>query len=174
MGVSKSSALLVFTRCEDLKIINGPTPVIHGDDDQLVPIADSAGRSQLSSRKKNSNVYEKFLHGMRTTHAGLVNQALLAFMGGYSGVSNDPGELNADRYCAAWGSNVCPQSAQTRRNTKARRDACPIGTLITVQLALTGATPPVLSSPGTVPAQRASAVAAPFIRKDPSLSRKRQ
>jgi non-heme chloroperoxidase len=67
---------------EDLKIINVPTLVMHGDDDQIVPIADSAPLSAKLLKKGKLKVYEKFPHGMCTTHADVVNPELLAFIAG--------------------------------------------------------------------------------------------
>ncbi|HEY5929790.1 MAG TPA: alpha/beta hydrolase [Burkholderiales bacterium] len=64
---------------EDLKIINVPTLVMHGDDDQVVPIADSAFLSSKLLKKSTLKVYEKFPHGMCTTHADVINPDLLAF-----------------------------------------------------------------------------------------------
>jgi non-heme chloroperoxidase len=68
----------------DLKTINVPTLVMHGDDDQIVPIADSALLSVKLLKKGKLKVYEKFPHGMCTTHADLVNPELLAFIAGQS------------------------------------------------------------------------------------------
>ena len=65
---------------EDLKIIDVPTLVMHGDDDQIVPIADSALLSAKLLKKATLKVYEKFPHGMCTTHADAVNPDLLAFV----------------------------------------------------------------------------------------------
>jgi non-heme chloroperoxidase len=65
---------------EDLKIITVPTLVMHGDDDQIVPIADSALLSAKLLKNGTLKVYEKFPHGMCTTHADVVNPALLAFI----------------------------------------------------------------------------------------------
>jgi non-heme chloroperoxidase len=65
---------------EDLKRIDVPTLVMHGDDDQIVPIADSAPLSAKLLRKGTLKVYEKFPHGMCTTHADVVNPELLAFI----------------------------------------------------------------------------------------------
>ena len=67
---------------DDLKTINVPTLVMHGDDDQIVPIADSALLSSKLLKKGTLKVYEKFPHGMCTTHADVVNPALLAFIAG--------------------------------------------------------------------------------------------
>ena len=65
---------------EDLKIIDVPTLVMHGDDDQIVPIADSAMLSVKLLKKGTLKVYEKFPHGMCTTHADVVNPDILAFI----------------------------------------------------------------------------------------------
>ena len=65
---------------EDLKSIDVPTLVMHGDDDQIVPIADSAPLSAKLLRKGTLKVYEQFPHGMCTTHADVVNADLLAFI----------------------------------------------------------------------------------------------
>jgi non-heme chloroperoxidase len=65
---------------EDLKAIDVPTFVMHGDDDQIVPIADSALLSVKLLTKGTLKVYEKFPHGMCTTHADVINPDLLAFI----------------------------------------------------------------------------------------------
>jgi non-heme chloroperoxidase len=65
---------------EDLKRIDVPTLVMHGDDDQIVPIADSALLSSKLLRKATLKVYHGFPHGMCTTHADVVNPELLAFI----------------------------------------------------------------------------------------------
>jgi non-heme chloroperoxidase len=67
---------------DDLKIINVPTLVMHGDDDQIVPIADSALLSIKLLKNGKLKVFEKFPHGMCTTHADVVNPELLAFIAG--------------------------------------------------------------------------------------------
>jgi len=64
----------------DLKTIALPTLVMHGDDDQIVPIADSALLSSKLLKNGTLKVFEKFPHGMCTTHADVVNPALLAFI----------------------------------------------------------------------------------------------
>jgi fermentation-respiration switch protein FrsA (DUF1100 family) len=46
---------------------------VHGDDDQIVPIADSALLSSKLLEKATLKVYEKFPHGMCTTHAEVIN-----------------------------------------------------------------------------------------------------
>ena len=65
---------------EDLKIIDVPTLVMHGEDDQIVPIADSAPLSAKLLKNGTLKVYEKFPHGMCTTHADVINPDLLAFI----------------------------------------------------------------------------------------------
>jgi non-heme chloroperoxidase len=67
---------------EDLKIIDVPALVMHGDDDQIVPIANSAPLSAKLLKKGVLKVYEKFPHGMCTTHADVVNPDMLAFIKG--------------------------------------------------------------------------------------------
>jgi len=67
---------------EDLKIIDIPTLVMHGDDDQIVPIADSALLSIKLLKNGTLKVYKKLPHGMCTTHADVVNPDLLAFIKG--------------------------------------------------------------------------------------------
>jgi non-heme chloroperoxidase len=67
---------------EDLKIIDVPTLVMHGDDDQIVPIADSAPLSAKLLRNGTLKIYKTFPHGMCTTHADVVNADLLAFVKG--------------------------------------------------------------------------------------------
>ena len=65
---------------EDLKIIDVATLVMHGDDDQIVPIADSALLSVKLLKNVTLKVYETFPHGMCTTHADVVNPDILAFI----------------------------------------------------------------------------------------------
>jgi len=65
---------------EDLKSITVPTLVLHGDDDQIVPIADSALLSAKLLRAGTLKVYEKLPHGRCTTHADVVNADILAFI----------------------------------------------------------------------------------------------
>ena len=67
---------------EDLKAIAVPTLVMHGDDDQVVPIANSAPLSAKLLKCGTLKIYEKFPHGMCTTHADVINSDLLAFMKG--------------------------------------------------------------------------------------------
>ncbi|EJJ25289.1 putative hydrolase or acyltransferase of alpha/beta superfamily [Rhizobium sp. CF142] len=64
---------------EDLKSIEVPTLVMHGDDDQIVPIADSAPLSAKLLKNATLKIYEGLPHGMATTHADVVNADLLSF-----------------------------------------------------------------------------------------------
>src|SRR5688500_5300053 len=64
----------------DLKGIDLPTLVMHGDDDQVVPIADSAALSAKLLKNGTLKVYEKLSHGMCTTHSDIINRDLLAFI----------------------------------------------------------------------------------------------
>ena len=64
---------------DDLKAITVPTLVLHGDDDQVVPI-DAAGRLSVKLLKNGTlKVYPGFPHGMLTVHADVLNPDLLAF-----------------------------------------------------------------------------------------------
>jgi non-heme chloroperoxidase len=65
---------------EDLQAIDIPTFVMHGDDDQIVPIADSALLSAKLLKNGTLTIYEKYPHGMCTTHAEVINRDLLAFI----------------------------------------------------------------------------------------------
>lgn len=64
---------------EDLKKIDVPTLVMHGDDDQIVPIDNSARLAVKLLKNGTLKVYEGFPHGMLTTHADVLNADLLAF-----------------------------------------------------------------------------------------------
>ncbi|MDP3748272.1 MAG: alpha/beta hydrolase [Phenylobacterium sp.] len=64
---------------EDLKKIDVPVLLMHGDDDQIVPIADSALLGIKLLKKGELKVYEGLPHGMATTHADIINRDLLAF-----------------------------------------------------------------------------------------------
>jgi non-heme chloroperoxidase len=65
---------------EDLQMIDVPVLVLHGDDDQVVPIADSALLSSKLLKKGKLKVYPGLPHGMCTTHADIVNPEILAFI----------------------------------------------------------------------------------------------
>lgn len=65
---------------EDLKTINVPTLVMHGDDDQIVPIANSALKAVKLLKKGTLKVYKGYSHGMLTVNADVLNADLLAFI----------------------------------------------------------------------------------------------
>jgi len=65
---------------EDLKAIDVPVLVMHGDDDQIVPIADSALLSAELLKNATLKVHQGLPHGMCTTHADIINPDLLAFV----------------------------------------------------------------------------------------------
>ncbi len=65
---------------EDLKKIEMPTLVMHGDDDQIVPYADSAALSIKLLRNGTLKTYKGLPHGMCTTHPDIINADLLAFI----------------------------------------------------------------------------------------------
>ena len=65
---------------EDLKKITVPVLVMHGDDDQIVPYADSAPLSAKLLRNGTLKTYKGFPHGMPTTQAETINADLLAFI----------------------------------------------------------------------------------------------
>jgi non-heme chloroperoxidase len=65
---------------DDLRNIAAPTLVLHGDDDQIVPVADSAPLSAKLLKRSTLKIYERLPHGMCTTHADLVNAELLSFI----------------------------------------------------------------------------------------------
>lgn len=67
---------------EDLKAIDVPVLVLHGEDDQVVPIADSALLSIKLLQHGTLKTYPGFPHGMATTHADTINADLLAFIAG--------------------------------------------------------------------------------------------
>jgi len=67
---------------EDLQSISVPVLIMHGDDDQIVPFADSAPLSAKLARNATLKVYPGLPHGMCTTHPDLINPDLLGFIKG--------------------------------------------------------------------------------------------
>jgi non-heme chloroperoxidase len=65
---------------EDLQKIDVPTLILHGDDDQIVPIADSALLSAKLVKKATLKIYKGASHGLCSTHKDQVNADLLAFI----------------------------------------------------------------------------------------------
>ncbi len=66
---------------EDLKKIDIPVLVMHGDDDQIVPIGAAGLMSAKILKRATLKVYPGFPHGMPTTNADQINADLLAFFG---------------------------------------------------------------------------------------------
>ncbi len=67
---------------EDLKAIMVPVLLLHGTDDQIVPIADSAHKGIKLLRNGTLKTYEGLSHGLFATHPDLVNADLLSFIKG--------------------------------------------------------------------------------------------
>lgn len=67
---------------DDLKNIDVPVLVMHGDDDQIVPYKDAALLSSKLLKNATLKIYPGFPHGMLTTHADVINKDLLAFIQG--------------------------------------------------------------------------------------------
>jgi non-heme chloroperoxidase len=65
---------------EDLKSINVPTLVMHGEDDQIVPFADAGPLSAKLLKNSTTRFYPGYPHGMPTTHADVINKDLLSFL----------------------------------------------------------------------------------------------
>jgi non-heme chloroperoxidase len=65
---------------EDLKKIDVPTLILHGDDDQIVPIADSALLSAKLVKGATLKIIPGAPHGMCSTHKDQINAELLAFL----------------------------------------------------------------------------------------------
>jgi len=87
MGGAKAQydGIKVFSETDftkDLKVINVPTLVMHGDNDQIVPIEASAKLSVKLLKNGTLKVYPGFPHGIATTHPNAINNDLLAFVTG--------------------------------------------------------------------------------------------
>jgi non-heme chloroperoxidase len=67
---------------DDLKAIDVPVLILHGEDDQIVPIADSAHLAIKLVKNGTLKTYPGFPHGMATTQADTINTDLLAFIQG--------------------------------------------------------------------------------------------
>ena len=67
---------------EDLKKFDIPTLILHGDDDQVVPVALTALRSAKIIKNAVLKVYPGYPHGMPQTHKDVINADLLAFVEG--------------------------------------------------------------------------------------------
>jgi non-heme chloroperoxidase len=85
MGGAKAhyDGIVAFSQTDftdDLKKIQVPVLVMHGDDDQIVPYADSAPLSAKLLKNGTLKTYKGFPHGMPTTEAETINADLLAFI----------------------------------------------------------------------------------------------
>ena len=85
MGSAKAhyDGIVAFSQTDftpDLKKITVPTLVMHGDDDQVVPIADSSVLTAKLVKNATLKVYKGFPHGMPGTQAETINEDLLAFI----------------------------------------------------------------------------------------------
>jgi non-heme chloroperoxidase len=67
---------------EDLRKFDVPTLIMHGDDDQIVPIGASAMMSSKLVKNAELKIYKGAPHGMCTTHKNQINEDLLAFCKG--------------------------------------------------------------------------------------------
>jgi non-heme chloroperoxidase len=65
---------------EDLKKFDVPTLILHGDDDQIVPIGASAMLSSQLVKGATLKVYPGLPHGMCSTHKDVINADLLSFL----------------------------------------------------------------------------------------------
>jgi non-heme chloroperoxidase len=65
---------------EDLLKIDVPVLIMHGDDDQIVPLENTALLAAESIRNSTLRVYEGLPHGMCTTHPDIINPDLLSFI----------------------------------------------------------------------------------------------
>jgi non-heme chloroperoxidase len=87
MGGSKAhhdgiKAFSETDQTEDVKAITVPTLILHGEDDQIVPIGASAHASIKLLRNGTLKTYPGFSHGMLTVNAEVLNKDLLAFIRG--------------------------------------------------------------------------------------------
>ena len=85
MGAAKAhyEGIKAFSETDftgDLKKITVPVLVMHGDDDQIVPYADSAPLSAKLVKNGTLKTYKGFPHGMPATNAETINNDLLAFL----------------------------------------------------------------------------------------------
>jgi non-heme chloroperoxidase len=77
---STASRLSETDLTEDLQRIDVPTLIIHGDDDQIVPIGASAQRSSQLVKGSTLKVYSGAPHGLFATHRDKFNADLVAFI----------------------------------------------------------------------------------------------
>jgi non-heme chloroperoxidase len=65
---------------EDLMKIDIPTLLMHGEDDQIVPIHDSAKKAEKLLKNVEAIYYPRAPHGLTVTHQDQINADLLAFL----------------------------------------------------------------------------------------------
>jgi hypothetical protein len=94
---------------EDLKKITVPVLVMHGDDDQIVPYADSAPLSAKLLKNGTLKTYKGFPHGMPTTEAATINADLLAFIKSRKSFCSAP---------PAWSGRASCANASSRRASR--------------------------------------------------------
>jgi non-heme chloroperoxidase len=87
MGAANShyDCIKVFSETdfnEDLKMIEVPVLVMHGDDDQIVPYADAGLLSAKILKNATLKIFKGYPHGMLTVHADVLNPEILAFIKG--------------------------------------------------------------------------------------------
>jgi non-heme chloroperoxidase len=85
MGGAKAhyDGIVAFSQTDftdDLRHVTMPSLVMHGDDDQVVPYADSGPLSAALLKNGDLKTYKGFPHGMPTTEAETINADLLAFI----------------------------------------------------------------------------------------------
>ena len=67
---------------EDLKTVDVPVLVLHGDDDQIVPYATTAVKAAALAKNSKLIIYPGFSHGMPTINADVINNDILSFIKG--------------------------------------------------------------------------------------------
>jgi non-heme chloroperoxidase len=65
---------------EDLKMIEVPTLILHSEDDQVVPFANSGPKAAKLLKHATFKAYKDLPHGMPTTHAEIINADIMAFL----------------------------------------------------------------------------------------------
>jgi len=81
---------------EDLKAIDVPVLVIHSEDDQIVPYADSGPLSAKLLKNGRLKTYKDLPHGCAQTHADIVNADLLAFVRGEEAAEPEVVEIHLE------------------------------------------------------------------------------
>src|ERR1700719_3841177 len=79
---------------EDLKKIDMPSLIIHGDDDEIVPIGASAMLSSKMIKNARLEIYQGAPHGLCSTLKDKINADLLAFLNPDAAISGRPMDIN--------------------------------------------------------------------------------